>query len=245
MLSKSRVKYIQSLHHKKFREEHKAFLVEGTKMLDEAIAFAPHQIQHIYAVPEWLSSIEQLPESFKALTEEISPLEMDKLTTLHTPPGVLVEMKSLEHNASDYRGLTLLLDEVRDPGNLGTIIRSADWFGVKNIVCGPGTVDIYNSKVIQASMGSIFRVTVVYDSLIEFINSHEGTPVIVSHLQGIELPKMDWPENAFLVIGNESKGVSDEIAARADLKIKIPGFGQAESLNASIATAILLYEWKC
>ena len=245
MLSKSQVKYIQSLHHKKFREEHKAFLVEGTKMLEEAIVFAPDQIQHIYATEEWLTTHESSLGRFNGKVEPISDADMAKLSALHTPPGVLLVMDVKYAETLDFSSLTLVLDGLQDPGNLGTIIRTADWFGVNNIVCGKGTVDVYNPKVIQSSMGSIFRMNIIYADILSVFEQHSDVPVFVSHLNGSELPDVELPETAFMVIGNESNGVSDEVVARASKKIKIPGFGQAESLNASIATAILLYAWKC
>lgn len=244
MLSKSQLKYIQSLHHKKFREEHKAFLTEGTKMLEEALEFAHDKIERIYAVPDWIAQHGSLLGSSGHLLQEISPVEMEKISVLHTAPGVLLLMKQLSPEEQHYSGLTLVLDSIKDPGNLGTIIRSADWFGVKNIICGTGTADAYNPKVIQSSMGSIFRVNLLYIDLLSVLEKHKDIPVMVSHLAGTDLPQVAWPQNAFLVIGNESKGVADEIANKASLKIKIPGYGHAESLNASIATAILLYAWR-
>lgn len=244
MLSKSQLKYIQSLHHKKFREEHKAFLTEGTKMLEEALEFAYDKIERIFAVPDWLSEHSSLLDSCQSLLQEISPREMEKISSLHTAPGVLLLMKQPDPAIHAYSGLTLVLDAIRDPGNLGTIIRSADWFGVKNIICGTGTADAYNPKVIQSSMGSIFRVHLEYTDLLPVFEKHSEIPVVVSHLAGLDLPKVAWPKDAFLVIGNESKGVADEIAEKASVKIKIPGYGHAESLNASIATAILLYAWR-
>lgn len=244
MLSKSQVKYIQSLHHKKFREEHGRFLVEGTKMLEEAIHFAFDKIDRIYAVEEWITMNRSLQDQCGHLLEEISLPEMEKISTLHTAPGVLLVMQQPTPVTTRFHGLTILLDSIRDPGNLGTIIRTADWFGVKNIVCGLGTTDAFNPKTIQSSMGSIFRVNIQYQEIAECIRQHPDIPVVVSHLEGEDLTRFEWPENAFLVIGNESKGVSNEITNQAKKKIRIPGFGAAESLNASIAAAILLYEWK-
>lgn len=245
MLSKSQLKYIQSLHHKKFREEHACFLVEGTKMLEEAITYAPAQIKHIYVVPEWLEGNRNVLGRFEAETTTVSIGDMAKMSTMQTAPGVLLLMEEKRVLEPSFRGLTLVLDGLQDPGNLGTIIRTADWFGIQNIVCGKGTVDAYNPKVIQSSMGSIFRMDILYMDLMELFDQHPELPIWVSHLNGQEIAGIQWPEDAFLVIGNESKGVSDEIAARADQCIKIPGYGKAESLNASIATAILLYAWKC
>lgn len=245
MLSKSQLKYIQSLHHKKFREEHRAFLVEGNKLLEEAVTYAADNIQHIYVAESWMDLNRPLLDKLNVLPEIISDVDMGKLSSLHTPPGVLLVMKEPSAEIKAFKGLTLVLDGLQDPGNLGTIIRTADWFGVSHIVCGPGTVDAYNPKVIQSSMGSIFRVQIVYQDILAVLDAHPDIPVVVSHLQGSDISETHLPETAFMVIGNESKGVSDEISERATSKVKIPGFGKAESLNASIATAILLYAWKC
>jgi len=245
MLSKSQLKYIQSLHHKKFREEHQAYLVEGTKMFEEAIQFAANQIQHIYAVPEWLMRHEHLIKGFEHLMVEIKLADMERASTMQTPPGVLLVLKSTTPVEVHFSGLTVILDAIQDPGNLGTIIRTADWFGVKNIVCGTGTVEAFNPKVIQSSMGSIFRVNLFYTDLRQFLNNHKDMPVVVSHLEGTDLSSFKWPENLFLIIGNESNGVSNDLSEKAKWKIKIPGFGLAESLNASVAASILIYEWKC
>ena len=244
MLSKSRLKYIQSLHHKKFREENRAFLAEGTKMVEEALQFAPDAVLEAYATPEWLSEHAHLFKPASITCQEVTQADMERMSSLHTPPGVLLVLRIPDVSADAFPGLTLLLDGVQDPGNLGTIIRTADWFGIRSIICGTGTADVFNPKVVQATMGSIFRVQLIYRNLMDFLDQHPDTPVVVAHLAGQSLPETSLPLPAFLVIGNESKGVSDAITDRASLKISIPGSGQTESLNAAVATAILLYAWQ-
>lgn len=243
MLSKSQLKYIQSLHHKKFREEEQAFLVEGTKMLEEAVHFATDHIQHIYAVPEWVQQHDQLLKGREHLLEMIEPEDMDRISIMQTPPGVLLVLTAITPIEHEFNGLTLILDAIQDPGNLGTIIRTADWFGITNIICGTGTVEALNPKVIQATMGSIFRVNLFYRDLEKFLENNKEIPIAVSHLEGTELSTFKWPEKLFLVIGNESQGVSPSISQIAKWKIKIPGIGHTESLNASVAASIFLYEW--
>ena len=244
MLSKSRLKYIQSLHHKKFRDENRAFLAEGTKMVEEALQFAADALLEAYATPEWLSEHAHIFKQAAVTCQEVSEADMQRMSSLHTPPGVLMLLRMPEPAVHAFPGLTLLLDGVQDPGNLGTIIRTADWFGIRHIVCGTGTADVFNPKVVQATMGSIFRVQLIYRPLLNFLDAHAETPVVVAHLDGQTLPKTALPLPAFLVIGNESKGVSDVITDRASLKISIPGSGQTESLNAAVAAAILMYAWQ-
>jgi TrmH family RNA methyltransferase len=141
-----------------------------------------------------------------------------------------------------WEGLTLVLDGIQDPGNLGTIIRTADWFGVRHIICGVGTADCYNPKVIQSTMGSIFRVSLFYEDLNSFLARNRGITIAATSLDGEPLrPSEKW-ESLFLVIGNESQGVQKEILDMADRKILIPRTGHGESLNAAVATGIVLYE---
>jgi TrmH family RNA methyltransferase len=142
----------------------------------------------------------------------------------------------------EWKGLNLVLDGIQDPGNLGTIIRTADWFGVQHIICGSGTADCYNPKAVQASMGSIFRVNLLYEDLDIFFEHDISVPILASSLAGRPLSAEDHWKDALLVIGNESQGVREKIISRATHKILIPGAGHAESLNAAVATGILLYE---
>ncbi len=242
MLSKTQAKYIQSLVHKKFREQYGQYIIEGPKLLSEAISGNLDGISKIYAHPEWIDHSRHL---LKNRDVEITPVnedEMKKISFLSTPGQVLAIMQMPTPKVIDnFPGITLLLDTIQDPGNLGTIIRTADWFGIHQIVCSEGCVDCYNPKVIQSTMGSIFRTNIIYQDLSAFLDRWPGIPVMASALDGVELRDVKKMREGFLVIGNESRGISDHILQRASVKVRIPGGGEVESLNASVATGILLY----
>jgi len=243
MLSKTQIKYIQSLFHKKFREEYGQFVVEGPKMAKEAISLFSDHIEHIYACPEWFTGYDGDLGILHEKGTRITEADMSKISSLQTPSNVLLILrKLLPEQPMPWTGITLLLDGIQDPGNLGTIIRTADWFGVNQIVCGSGTADCYNPKAVQASMGSLFRMNLFYEDLDVFLEQHSSIPLLVSSLAGQPLAATDGWKDVFLVIGNESQGVRETISARASHKIRIPGVGHAESLNAAVATGILLYE---
>jgi len=167
---------------------------------------------------------------------------MKKISSLSTPGPVLAIMQIPPVPViTAFPGITLLLDAIQDPGNLGTIIRNADWFGIRNIICGEGCADCYNSKVIQSTMGSIFRTNILYEDLSLFLDGHPGIPVMAASLEGSMLKEVKKTNDVFLVIGNESRGIHQQILQRATVKVRIPGGGETESLNAAVATGILLY----
>jgi len=243
MLSKTQVKYIQSLLHKKFREEYGQFIVEGPKMASEAIALSPADIINIYACNDWISTNQSIDKDLAQKIVEVSAQEMEKISAQHTPSGVLVILRKPSLSLPrGWDGLTLVLDGIQDPGNLGTIIRTADWFGVRHIICGTGTADCYNPKVIQSTMGSIFRVRLFYEDLNSFFDQNSKIPIAATSLEGEPLRAAEKWETLFLVIGNESQGVQQDIINRAQRKILIPRTGHGESLNAAVATGIVLYE---
>jgi TrmH family RNA methyltransferase len=238
MLSKTQVKYIQSLFHKKFRDELGHFVVEGPKMVEEAIRERPQDLLHVYAREGWVTGT----DLHGIRIEEIGDHEMKKISSLVTPaPALAVLRKPAWTMPERFSGLTLVLDAIQDPGNLGTIIRTADWFGVRNLLCGEGTVDCFNPKVVQASMGSLFRTEVFYTDIRDTLLHHPGVPVLASSLEGSPLEKGERWEDAFLVIGNESTGIRPEIRDMATRRLLIPRSGGAESLNAAVAAGILLY----
>ena len=242
MLSKTQAKYIQSLVHKKFREQYGQYIIEGPKLLSEAMTANHTSIRNIYAYPEWLEKNEFLTLQKGIDIIPVSEDEMKKISALSTPGPVLAILQMPQKPVVNaFPGITLLLDAIQDPGNLGTIIRTADWFGIKNIVCGDGCVDCYNPKVIQSTMGSIFRVNMIYNDLSAFLDQWPGIPVLASSLDGSLLKETKQEKQAFLVIGNESRGISQGILQRATVKVRIPGGGDTESLNASVATGILMY----
>jgi TrmH family RNA methyltransferase len=243
MLSKAQVKYIQSLGQKKFRDEYGQFLVEGTKIIKELIVEKPDIVKAIYALPDWVSEHAHLLKDAQIIADEASEQDMEKISSLPSPSSAIALIEKPELKVPEVGGILLLLDGIQDPGNLGTIIRTADWFGVKNIICGDGTADCYNPKVVQATMGSVFRVNILYENLQVFIKEHASLPLITSSLDGIPINNVAIPKDMLLVIGNESKGVNKSIENLATSKVLIPGFGKAESLNAAVATGILLHQF--
>ncbi|HTM92458.1 MAG TPA: RNA methyltransferase [Flavisolibacter sp.] len=237
MLSKKEIKDIQSLSHKKFRDELKLFIAEGPKIVGELIELIPQQIEKIYAVKEWIGSNNSLPEGVKVV--EVNSIELERLSQLQTPNQVIAVIKKLTSNKPNATSFTLYLDTIQDPGNFGTIVRTADWFGIKNIVCTPGCADVYNPKVVQSTMASIARVNVYYDENEEWLKE-QTVPVLAATLHGDPLYDRSKMKEGILIIGNESKGVRKEILQYATEQITIPKRGEAESLNAAVATGIIL-----
>ncbi len=241
MISKSDVKYIQSLAHKKFRDDERLFIVEGVKMVEELIASRSNNIHRLFATQNWVQR--QLPSSItNELTVVVEEHELAKISQLKTPNEVLalVEFPKTQHKYKGDKALTLVLDQIQDPGNLGTIIRTCDWFGVDQIVCSLDTVDNYNPKVIQSAMGSILHVEVIYTSLPAFLSTVQDIPIYAAVLSGKSIHDIELKKPSLILIGNESNGISKEVLAFATKKISIPKLGQAESLNAAIASGIIL-----
>ncbi len=243
MLSKAQVKYIQSLSQKKFRDESGQFLVEGTKIIKELIVEQPDLVKAIYALPDWVSEHAHLLKKANIIADEASEQDMEKISSLPSFSAAIAIIDKPELKIPEVGGIMLLLDGIQDPGNLGTIIRTADWFGVKHIICGDGTADCYNPKVVQATMGSVFRLNILYENLQVFIKEHSNLPLITSSLDGFPINKATIQKDMLLIIGNESKGVNKSIENLATSKVLIPGFGKAESLNAAVAAGILLYHF--
>ncbi len=243
MLSKNEIKYIQSLGHKKRRDEERLFFVEGSKMVGELLVHYPSQIVRLYGTEIFF---EQHPAAKQILQHYIvSEDELARISQLQTPNQALAlvhyfQTKEIELPATEW---TLALDGIRDPGNMGTIIRLADWFGIRTIICSPDCADIYNPKVVQATMGSIMRVSVVEKELAAFLKDQQ-LPVVGAVLGGKELSSFEFPKAGILVIGNESNGIREDVTHLLTDKLMIPRFGEAESLNAAIATSIFLWELK-
>jgi RNA methyltransferase, TrmH family len=239
MLSKNQIKLITSLQQKKYRKQHQLFLAEGVKVIEELLR-SKYELQTLFVTE---------PLDFKVATDKIhtiSPVELKKISVLTTPNTCLAVFKIPTEKFSLKEGLLVALDDVRDPGNLGTIIRLCDWFGVEQLVCSPETVDIYNPKVVQATMGSIGRVAVLYTDLVPFLKT-TSLPVFGTFMDGENIYKQDLPTNAILIMGNEANGISGEVAQCITSKLAIPRFGQlqeTESLNVATATAIILSEFK-
>lgn len=238
MLSKQQQKYIQSLHLKKYRTEYNQFLVEGKKNLLELLT-SNFKISQLFVTSAFLNSI--LNENLTLKIEVISEEELRKISTLHSNDAGLavVEMQPNGFNFNENSDLILALDNINDPGNLGTIIRIADWYRVKSVICSENTVEFYNPKVIMATMGSFTRVQPFYTNLNEFLQK-STVPTWGAFLDGKNIHQFNETIKGILVIGSESHGISASIAALIKNKITIPKFGDAESLNAGIATAILI-----
>jgi TrmH family RNA methyltransferase len=239
MLSKNQIKRITSLQQKKYRNEYQLFIAEGIKVIQEL--FQSHYIvEHFYTTNPDLS-ISEAP-----IPEIITESDLKKISCLKTPNDCLAVFRIPKPKPINLNGLVVCLDDVRDPGNLGTIIRLCDWFGVEQLVCSPETADVYNPKVIQSTMGSISRVNLVYTDLNKFLEN-SILPVFGAFMEGENVHESALPEKAILVLGNEANGISKSLESKISSKISIPRFGQlqkTESLNVATASAILLSEFR-
>jgi TrmH family RNA methyltransferase len=253
MLSRNQVKHIHSLKQKKVREIHRQFLAEGSKLVLEILE-SPYKVMAVYALADWLQRNENNLLSKKIPFTEISEGEMERITALSTPSPVLaiaeIPVTTILPVAAIH-DLVLVLDDIKDPGNLGTIIRIADWFGIESIICSENTVDLYNPKVIQATMGSVARVRVHYFNLPEFLSSVDPTIKIYGTFpEGENIYSIQLDPRGIILIGSESYGISPEVISKVTDKISIPSYSpatgrdHAESLNASIATAIICSEFR-
>ncbi len=250
MVDRSQIKLIKSLQQKKYRNQHGLFVVEGVKLVRELLE-SDFKVYRIFTTD--VSLVKEYDNKIE-LVGEAELRKMSGLTTPNTVIGIFEIAKAGKgtclpdrQNSSDW---ILALDDVQDPGNLGTIIRLCDWFGIGNIVCSSNTVDCYNPKVLQATMGSIARVHVGYTDLEDFLGNSDlsvrrtGLPVFGTFMEGKSIYKTEMPEKGILVMGNEAHGISSGVEALVSQKINIPYFGKktAESLNVATATAILLNE---
>lgn len=252
MVSKNQIKQIQSLKQKKFREETGLFVAEGTKIVSELL-HSSIQVETLYATAEFLSG-RSIPDTFPVV--EISRAELERISFLTAPNEVLAVCRIPEPRLDSLQlkgKLILMLDDIRDPGNLGTILRIADWFGIEQVICSIETADAFNPKVVQATMGSIARVQVHYLDLDEYLKSNHSSemPVFGALLDGDNVYSQKLPAEGFLMIGNESHGISIDLQKHITHRLRIPSFGklksnggEAESLNAAIATAILCSEFR-
>lgn len=250
-LSKNEIKFVQSLRLKKFRQKYDNFTVEGEKIAGEVLRQRRFQVERVYAVSEWLEKAALLSgrSGPSPALHEVSEAELSKISSLSTPNQVLLvlrppqpaSLRALEQNEP-----ALYLDDLQDPGNLGAVLRIADWFGIPTVFCSPGSVDVFNPKVIQASMGAFLRVQSAEIALEELIAANPGTPVMGAVLDGDNMFETALPRNGIMIIGNESKGISATARQRLTHRIAIPRHedGGAESLNAAVATGILAAWWR-
>jgi RNA methyltransferase, TrmH family len=230
VITRTEIQLLRSLRDKKHREEHGLYAVEGEKIVAELLAEG-HPFEKVYAIKAWKGK----------RTHEIGEADMAKASHFPTPSSVFavgrITTKPLAAGALD-RGLTLALDSVQDPGNVGTILRIADWFGIDRIVLSPGCADLHSQKVIQASMGSFARVPAYVADLAETLKSTKA-PVIGCALEGKDIHTMKPVSHAVIVIGSEGRGLSPEILALVTYNVTIPRVGRAESLNAAVAASIV------
>ncbi|MCD6112511.1 MAG: RNA methyltransferase [Bacteroidales bacterium] len=255
MITKNKIKYINSLKLNKFRKKYVEFVVEGPKLVEELIK-SDFEISQIFATKVWISENENIINGILDVITEVNDIELKKISGFSTPNKVLAIAKIPKRKidfSKIFSDLVFVLDDIQDPGNLGTIIRTCDWFGVRNLICSKECVDVYNPKVVQATMGSFARVNVFYVDIINFLkNLPENVSVYGATLNGTELNKIKFSsENTVIIIGNESKGIKKNIFPFIKYKIYIPHLyssldadNQAESLNASVSLSIILYDFK-
>jgi TrmH family RNA methyltransferase len=254
MLSGNQVKYINALKLKKNRETQRQFIAEGSKLVIELLN-GPYHINEIYATPEWIGMNAAFVRPGKIIPQQVTEKELSRITALNTPSPVLaiVSIPSAEVEPLSFNNkLVLALDDIRDPGNLGTIIRIADWYGISAVICSETTVDLYNPKVVQATMGSIARIPVHYTNLADFLSGLPAShKVYGSFLEGENIYTSVLSDNGVIIIGNESKGISQGVEKFVTDKIHIPSFAtgkkseeHVESLNASVAAAVICSEFR-
>jgi TrmH family RNA methyltransferase len=239
MLSKNQIKLISGLHQKKHRFANQLFFAEGVKVIQELVK-SNFELEHLYTTKDDFNEIATNKRSI------ISENELNKISALATPNTCLAVFKIPSESKIIESGLVLALDSIRDPGNMGTILRLCDWFGIQQLVCSKETVDIYNPKVVQATMGSIARVNVNYIDLNDFI-SNTSLPVFGTFMDGENIYKMNLPQEGIIVMGNEANGISESIENLITKRLTIPRFGDlqiTESLNVATATAIILSEFR-
>jgi len=238
MVSKSQIKLITSLQQKKYRIKHDLFFVEGTKVIQEFYG-AGWKIYALFSTEK----LDFVPESKVTL---ISENELKKISALKSPNKALAVFYLPKPEILQQIDFMVALDGIRDPGNLGTIIRLCDWFGIKQIICSEDTVDCFNPKVLQASMGSLARVQLHYLDLEDFFDRVNKLPVYGAFMDGENVYKEKLPRQAVLLMGNEGSGISSTLEKSISKRISIPQFGsqqQTESLNVAMATSILLSEF--
>mgnify|MGYP000018709719 FL=1 len=236
MITKNQIKFIKSLSLKKNRQKEQLFIAEGEKIVAELLN-SNFEFHEIFATNEWIL------KNTDVRAIKVNNSELDRISNLKSVNNVLAIVKIKKENLSVTDGLTLVLDDINDPGNLGTIIRMCDWFGVKQLVCSKSTVDCFNPKVVQSAMGSLFRVPIIYTDLEEYVTKVD-TPIYGAYMDGENVRNVKVPESVHLIMGNEANGISAEINNLITDKVAIKNIGNsAESLNVAVATAILLHEF--
>jgi TrmH family RNA methyltransferase len=237
MLSKAQIKYIQSLQHKKYRQKSGQFIAEGDKIVAELLT-GGMMVREVYATAAWIESHDELLKGDVPFIE-VDAQTLKQLSALSTPNQALALIDIPHPESLTLKGnVSLVLETIQDPGNMGTLIRIADWFGIKQLVCTRDCVDVYNPKTIQSTMGSIARVNIVEAEILPLLKDG-GVASYAATLHGTDITRYSKLEEGFILIGNESKGLSDDVIAASTHKITIPRLGGAESLNAGIAAGII------
>ena len=239
MVSKNQIKLITSLQQKKYRNANKLFFAEGVKGIEELLE-SNFELEHLYTTQN----------NFDAVSKEkktiISENDLKKISALASPNSCLAIFKMPEEKVIIEKGLILALDSIRDPGNLGTILRLCDWFGIQQVLCSKETVDLFNPKVVQATMGSIARVNLNYIDLNKFLQQTK-LPIYGTFMDGENIYKSSLSQDGIIIMGNEANGISEELEKLVQNRITIPRFGEVqktESLNVATATAIVLSEFR-
>lgn len=244
MLSKSQISFVKSLHQKKFRKEHRLFIVEGIKSVTEFI-HSDYLVTTVYCTENLVPKLANLSQ--KTNVNEISQTDLSRISTLSSPQSVLALVQIPEENKPESVNVkgsfTLALDGVQDPGNLGTIIRTADWFGFKQIICSDDCVEAYNPKVVQATMGSLSRMKILYTDLPSFLKQ-SPVPVFGAVLNGVPITSTAFGNEGIIVLGNEGNGISEAVGNEITNRVTIPGLGHAESLNVAVSASLFCYEVK-
>ena len=238
MISKNQIKFIKSLSLKKNRVKAQLFVAEGEKIVNELLN-SKFEIEHIYATKQFSG----INSSEKSALTVVSNEELSRISNLTSPNNVLAIVKISQKESEKSGGIKLVLDDVNDPGNLGTIIRICDWFGVTQLICSNSTVDCYNPKVVQSAMGSLFRLDIKYLDLATYL-ANIDTPIYGAYMNGVDVKGQEFPKQAHLIMGNEANGISESISKYITNKVSIKNIGgNTESLNVAVATSILLHEF--
>jgi len=242
MFSKKKIQFIRSLKLKKYRHQHQLFIAEGEKWLNEIIQ-NDVQPESIFLTDEQLIDQYKLSNKFGDKISIIKPKELNQISQLKTPNKVLCVLPFFNNQLNKdalQQDYTLVCENIKDPGNLGTIIRTASWYNFKQIILSPECVDIYNAKVVQATMGALLHIKIFKTELVELFSDNIAIPIYVATLKGNDINKAIL-KNGFVVIGSESHGVSQSIRKLCTDRITIPKYGKAESLNAAVAAGIICH----
>lgn len=250
MLTKNDIKFFKSLEKKRERDLNHLFVAEGSKLVIDIIRCGG-EVDEIFCTSSWISEQRDLISKHQLTPIIVSPSEMERITGLSSPSPVAAQFHQPDVSAPKITSDSILiLDNLRDPGNMGTIIRTADWFGIKTIICSPETVDCFNPKVIQSTMGSIMRVNLHYTPLADFMEANKDLFTYYgTFMNGASIQSQTYAKRSAFIIGNEAHGISDSIAQLTNQRIAIPGNQAAdgvqgpESLNAAVATSVVLFDW--